>query len=93
MSDISNFVLFRLKNLKLSPPPDSGGCTGAELQDPPLYAHFSHMFSLFCRDCLLWHKFSCFLFPQLALCSWISSVFLGGTFLIVGGFSFPLADN
>ena len=29
MSDISNFVLFRLKNLKLSPPPDSGGCTGA----------------------------------------------------------------
>ena len=26
MSDISNFVLFRLKNLKLSPPPDSGGC-------------------------------------------------------------------
>ena len=25
MSDISNFVLFRLKNLKLSPPPDSGG--------------------------------------------------------------------
>ena len=93
MSDISNFVLFRLKNLKLSPPPDSGGCTGAELQDPPLYAHFSHMFSLFCRDCLLWHKFSCFLFPHLALCSWISSVFLGGTFLIVGGFSFPLADN
>ena len=63
MSDISNFVLFRLKNLKLSPPPDSGGCTGAELQDPPPYAHFSRMFSLFCRDCLLWHKFSCFLFP------------------------------
>ena len=62
MSDISNFVLFRLKNLKLSPPPDSGGCTGAELQDPPLYAHFSHMFSLFCRDCLLWHKFFLFSF-------------------------------
>ena len=58
MSDISNFVLFRLKNLKLSPPPDSGGCTGAELQDPPLYG-----ISLICSLCSVEIVYSGINFP------------------------------
>ena len=58
MLDISNFVLFRLKNLKLSPPPDSGGCTGAELQDPPLYG-----ISLICSLCSVEIVYSGINFP------------------------------